>query len=100
VEGRLRLAEKERARAKARTPQAAGAGGAGMLLLEAGAAAAASGTAPADPVDLEELAARADANMAALLQEEASRKVGMRPTIDPWRRTRCPCRHWRAGARL
>jgi hypothetical protein len=60
VEGRLRLAEKERQRFKGKV---------------------AASTPPAGPSnqDLEELEAQANANMAALLEEEETRKVG------PWR---------------
>ena len=59
VEGRLRLAEKERQRVKAKAPAAS-------------ATAAACGP---SKQELEQLEAVANANMAALLQEEAVQKV-------------------------
>ena len=67
VEGRLRLAEKERARRLSRT----------------GGSIDAKGVAPALPPsqDLAQLEAQANANMAALLLEEASTKVRLCPRV-------------------
>ena len=67
MEGRLRLAEKERQRLKGNAP-----GG-----VAAGPAGAAAGAAGPSKEELAELEAVADANMAALLEEEAVKKAGL-----------------------
>ena len=83
MEGRLRLAEKERARVKAKAP---------------GGVPAATAAGPSDE-QLAAMEAAADANMAALLQEEEVQKArALVPPLfqlSPWRQIAVP-RLWRA----